>query len=296
MNPMHVSMIFVISEINLFKSSPMKKILLAFDGSHYSEGALLFAKKLNEKNPVLVTASFLPQVDFANLWSYSGGANHGNEFIPLLEESNAENIKRNISRFEAFCHQNHFRFRVHRDYFNFAIPELKKESRYADLLIISSELFYEQAGTTMPNEYLEQLLHEVECPVMIVPEKFEFPKSNILSYDGSGNSVFAIKQFAWLFPELAELPTTLVYRGKHQDGFPDDQYIRELISAHYPQTTWIKLDTNPKQYFGTWMSEKKGACLISGSFGRGDLSRILRKSFITDVIAEHRLPVFIAHR
>ena len=274
----------------------MKKILLAFDGSHYSEGALLFAKKLNEKSPVLVTASFLPQVDFANLWSYSGGGGEGKEFIPLVEDSNANDINKNIKRFEAFCRQNHFRFRIHKDYLDFAIPELKKESRYSDLLIISSELFYEQAGTTTPNEYLEQVLHEVECPVLIVPEEFEFPKSNILSYDGSGDSVFAIKQFAWLFPELAELPTTLVYAGKHENGFPDEQYIKELISAHYPQTAWVKLDTNPRKYFTTWVSERKTACLISGSFGRGDLSRIFKKSFITEVIAEHRLPVFIAHR
>ena len=275
----------------------MKKILLAFDGSHYSEGALLFAKKLNEKSPVLVTASFLPQVDFANLWSYSGGGGgQGKEFIPLVEDSNADDINKNIKRFEAFCRQNHFRFRIHKDYLDFAIPELKKESRYSDLLIISSELFYEQAGTTTPNEYLEQVLHEVECPVLIVPEEFEFPKSNILSYDGSGDSVFAIKQFAWLFPELAELPTTLVYAGKHENGFPDEQYIKELISAHYPQTAWVKLDTNTRKYFTTWISEKKTACLISGSFGRGDLSRIFKKSFITEVIAEHRLPVFIAHR
>lgn len=274
----------------------MKKILLAFDGSHYSEGALHFAKKLNEKEPVLVTASFLPQVDFANLWSYSGGGGHGNEFIPLVENSTAENVKRNINRFEAFCLMNKLRFRVHKDYDNFAIPELKKESRYADLLIISSELFYEQAGTNTPNEYLQEVLHEMECPVIIVPEEFEFPKSIILSYDGSESSVYAIKQFAWLFPELTELPTSLVYVGKETTLFPDEKYIKELISAHYPQTTWVMMEANSNKHPGKGISEKIGACVVCGSFGRGDISRIFKKSFITDVIAEHRLPVFIAHR
>jgi len=274
----------------------MKKILLAFDGSHYSEGALLFAKKLNEKSPVLVTGAFLPQVNLANLWSYSAGSGHGNEFIPLLDNSNAESIQRNINRFEAFCHTNKLRFRLHKDYLNFAIPELKKESRYADLLIISSELFYEQAGTDTPNEYLQEVLHEMECPVMIVPEEFDFPKSIILSYDGSESSVFAIKQFAWLFPELTELPTSLVYVGKETTLFPDEQYIKELISAHYPQTTWVMMEANSRKCFAKRMAEKIGACVVCGSFGRGDLSRIFRKSFITDVIAEHRLPVFIAHR
>src|SRR6476469_672036 len=99
----------------------MKKILLAFDKYHYSEGALNFAKKLNVKSPVLVTATFLPQVDFANLWSYAAGSGHGNDFIPLVEDSNAENVKRNINRFEAFCHINKLRYRLHKDYLNFAI-------------------------------------------------------------------------------------------------------------------------------------------------------------------------------
>ena len=274
----------------------MKKILLAFDGSHYSEGVMLFVKKLNEKSPVLVTGAFLPQVDYANLWSFSGGGGQGKEYLPLLEDADAENIQKNIQRFEAFCRQNQVRFRVHKDYLDFAIPELKKESRYADLLIISSELFYEQAGNIEPNEYLEEVLHEVECPVMIVPEKFEFPKSTILAYDGSESSVFAIKQFASLFPEFADLPTSLVYAGKETTLFPDEKYIKELISAHFSQTTWVMVETNPKKYFSTRISEKIGACVVSGAFGRGDLSRIFKKSFMTDLIAEHRLPVFIAHR
>jgi nucleotide-binding universal stress UspA family protein len=40
----------------------------------------------------------------------------------------------------------------------------------------------------------------------------------------------------------------------------------------------------------------KNAMLVTGAQGRGGLSRLLRTSFISDVLKEHMLPVFIAHR
>jgi hypothetical protein len=42
----------------------MKKILIAFDGIHFSKSAFEFAKKLNEVSPVLLTGVFLPQIIF----------------------------------------------------------------------------------------------------------------------------------------------------------------------------------------------------------------------------------------
>ena len=39
-------------------------------------------------------------------------------------------------------------------------------------------------------------VHDAECPVLIVPEDCPFPVNVILAYDGSDDSVFAMKQFA----------------------------------------------------------------------------------------------------
>src|SRR5689334_24848108 len=106
----------------------MKKILLAFDGSHFSEGAFEFAKKINERKRILLTGVFLPQVDYANLWSYSGGGMSGNTFIPLLEDEDAEAVAKNIERFKLACLKNDIEFRVHNDFTEFALPGLKKEA------------------------------------------------------------------------------------------------------------------------------------------------------------------------
>jgi len=275
----------------------MRKILLAFDGSHYSKGAIEFAGRLNKKNPILLTGAFLPQVDYANLWSYSGGGTADKLFIPLVEDEDAESVQQNIKRFENYCIDNGIEYRVHKGFLDFALPELKKESRFADLLIISSGTFYEQAGVETPNEYLKEALHKVECPVLVVPENPVFPESNILSYDGSESSAYAIKQFAYLFPEFTENETVLVYaREKGDEELPDELNIQELVARHFPNLALFKLEANPKRYFSSWLLEKKGAILVSGAFGRSDLSRLFRKSFITDVIRDHRLPVFIAHK
>jgi hypothetical protein len=273
----------------------MKKILLAFDGQHFSEGAFEFARRMHEKEPILLTGVFLPQVDFANLWSYADGLS-GNQFIPLLESEDTEAVQKNIERFGDLCTRNNIEFRIHKDFFDFALPELKKETRFADLIVLGSERFYENLGTWEPNEYLKDALHAAECPVIIVPEKYEFPQSNILAYDGSESSVYAIKQFAYLFPGLAANKTLLVSVGENDTEFPEESYIKELTSRHFGDLEMFKLEINPKKYFRTWISGKDNAILVSGSFSRSAFSQLFKKSFVSEIIKDHRLPVFITHR
>ena len=274
----------------------MKKILLAFDGEHFSEGAFEFGRSMNEMNHVMLTGVFLPHVNYSNLWSYGDGMS-GAVFIPLVEADDEEAVKKNIERFESLCRKNNIEYRIHKDLNDFALPELKKETRFADLLIIGSESFYENIGTSEPNEYLKDALHGVECSVIVVPEKFDFPKINILAYDGSESSVYAIKQFAYLLPELVNNKTLLVYAKQNGDiEIPNEAYVEELVARHFSDLTVTKLDIDPKKYFATWLSEKKSAILVSGSFSRSSFSLLFNKSFIAEVIKEHNLPVFITHR
>ena len=131
----------------------------------------------------------------------------------------------------------------------------------------------------------------------MVPEKFDFPESIILAYDGSKESVYAIKQFAYLFPELTGAQTLLVYANDEPDkDFPEKAQIEELAARHYPDLTFFKLDVDPGKYFGVWLSEKKSALLVSGSYGHAGPSHLFKKSFVKEVITDHQLPVFIAHR
>ena len=274
----------------------MKKILLAFDGQHFSEGAFECARLLNEKEPIFLTGIFLPQVDIANLWSYAEGVS-GSLFIPLVESRDAAVVEKNIDRFEKLCSKNNIKCKVHKDLFDFALPELKRETRFADLVILGSEQFYKNLGSGEPNEYLKDALHATECPILVVPEKFNFPKSNVLAYDGSGSSVYAIKQFAYLFPELTANRTLLVFaREDREQQLPEEKNIQELAACHFKDLTLMKLEPTSRKHFAAWLSEMKNTILISGSFGRSAFSQLFKKSFVSEVIKEHKMPVFITHR
>lgn len=277
----------------------MKKILLVFDGLNFSEGAFEFARRLNKKNKILATAVFVPQVNYANLWSFAaapGGAIAAPS-IPLVEVEEAERIGKNMERFEILCANNNIDFKIHKDYYDFALPELKRESRFADLVILGSESFFSNVGIGEPNDYLKMVLHDVECPILLVPEKFVFPESNVLTYDGSDSSVFAIKQFAYLFPEFSAQPTLLVYsKREFENDIPDVKYIEELVARHFPDLTIMKLHFDPKDFFASWVRDKKNALVVSGAFGRSSISRLFKKSFINNVIKDHKLSIFITHR
>jgi hypothetical protein len=271
----------------------MKKILLVFDGTNFSEGAFEFAKRLNQLNPILIAGVFVPQTDIANLWSYADAVTSS---IPLIEEEQSRVIESNVIKFEQLCKAVGIKCVVHKDIFNLALPELKKESTFADLIIIGSEIFYKEYGTSRPNLYLKDLLHDMHCPVLIVPEKFDFPESNILAYDGSNDALVAIKQFSALFPELNGNDTLLVYANEHTNhDIPDKELVQEYVSTHFKKSSFFKLDIDPKKYFATWIMDRQSPILVSGSYGRSGLSQMFKQSFISDVISIHKLPVFIAH-
>lgn len=273
----------------------MKKIIIAFDNTHFSKGAFEFARRLNELQRVLLTGIFLPQAEIAYLWSYAEGVSV--PFIPQVETDDADLVIENIERFKKECISNNIDFKVHQDFYDLALPELKKESRFADLLLIGSESFYKNMGTHMPNEYLRDTLHDIACPVLLVPEKYNFPESIILAYDGSDEAVFAIKQFAYLFPELTGLKTMLVYAHKDPSkDIPDKIQIEELVTRHFSDLTLFKLNADPKKHFSSWVNQSESAMLVSGSYGRSGLSLLFKNSFIQDIITDHKLPVFIAHK
>lgn len=270
----------------------MKKILLAFDGEHFSQGAFEFASSLNRKERIFLTGVFLSQVEAKNLWAYSVGVPPA--VVPVLEED-TEIEEENIERFRDLCEVNNIECSIHKDFNGFVIPELTKETKYADLLLIGSETFYRNLGVGL-NDYLANALHKSECPVLLVPESFVFPQSNILAYDGSDSSVYAIKQFAYLFPELCDNPTLLVYCEDHDETIPAKEYIQELTEAHFSNLQILRLETDPRKGFKNWIAEKKNSILISGAFGRSTFSQTFKKSFVADIVKEHQLPVFVAHK
>lgn len=269
----------------------MRKVIVAFDGTHYSNGAFGLAKRLNESEKILLVGAFLPELDFSGLGYVFGG---GGLYVPLQIEIDEDKVDENIQRFEDECVRNNIEFRVHKDHSPYAISKLQKESRFADLMILGSQKFYENLRLEVPSEYLRDILHDTECPVIVAPEKFDYPENVILAYDGTRSSVFAIKMFSYLFSDLCDCNTTLVYATlKHQPEMPDEDYMKELACRHFKDLTFLQLEQQEMPAFLEGISKPM---LVTGAFGRSGLSNLFKRSFCTSYISEYRYPVFIAHK
>jgi hypothetical protein len=272
----------------------MKKIIIPFNGASFSQGALSFAAMVHKDCPVLLTGIFLPKVDYARFFFFPS-AFAAPAYIPIHEDVEEAAIEKNVHDFEALCEKNNISCKVHKDLYDYALPQLTKETRFADLMIIGSEVFY-TVGSDGPLEYLKDALHNTECPVVIVPEKFNAPGQIILAYDGSASSVYAIKQFINLFPSLCVLPATLVYAGDEKHNIPEELLIEELLSCHFKDLAITKIAGEQKKHFHDWLASQSNPLLVSGSFSRSGISELFSKGFVIDTIRQHKTPVFIAHQ
>lgn len=273
----------------------MKKVLIVFDGEHFSRAAFDFACRLNEQQPVLLTGVFLPSVDYMDMMIYYLGGFDAPLYYPAAD-TGTENIGATIAQFRASCEKHHIEHRVHEQIAGAIVEVIRKETRYSDLLLLSSDLFYSNLSKGAQKEYLNDTLHGAECPVVLLPEQYDFPQSLILAYDGSESSVFAIKQFAYLFPWLSLLDTTVVYVSGKEKELPDAGYIQEFAVRHFPTLSFSKLEAGSRKFFESWIAGLQAPLLVAGSFGRSAFSELFRRSFIRDVVEARRLPVFVAHK
>lgn len=274
----------------------MKKLIIALDGQHFPKGAFEFAKSIDAKTKILLAGVFLSPVDYSKLLAYSGL--QGITLMPEWLTRNNDDllVSKNISLFTDACTTAGMEFRIHKDTDLMALSSLIEETRFADALLISSELFYANVSANQPNFYLEEVLKKAECPVMLVPENYTEPDHVVLAYDGNESAVFAIKQFAYVFAELAQKETTLLSLTDHEDDLPEYGLISELISRHYPDLKIQTLHLKHKKDFAEWMSRKPDSFIVMGAFSRSVFSQLFKKSFATDVIHDIKMPIFISHK
>lgn len=272
----------------------MKKIIFACDGKNFPKGAFEFIKEMNETEPVLLTGAFLHALNFEEFLPgvfalYAGPA------VEFLKEEQ-KNCKKMMTLFEESCQKSGIEYRVHEESMNWKIDDLSKETRFADMMVMSEELFCNDFNTSQPNSFMQQAIHRSECPVVCVPELYRTFKKVVFAYDGKKESMFALKQFCHLFPQLADSETKIVYaKADASDSIPDMVYLEEYAGRHFKNLAIEKLPFNSKKDFESWTRDEDDMLLVSGSYGRSGLSTSINKSFVEAVIHEHHIPVFIAH-
>lgn len=275
------------------KKQVMNKVLLVSDGLHSASNAFNFINRINAHYPVTIAGAFLPRKYVSN-WTYA--LPEGGLYQPPIDAGDAYLVNSHVRDFKEHCRENNISFRVHRELYREALPALKLESRFADLMFLCGEDFYNDLTFNTPSDYMRDILHGAECPVILVPEQANYPESVVLAYDGSRASAYAIRQFANLCPQWKQLPVYLVYvASKGTDEIPYEIYIREHTATHFPSLSTYRLTKDDHDDFAKWLSGPRNPILVTGAFGRSGFSELFHRSFAASMAAGKKIPLFIAH-
>ncbi|HEV3225102.1 MAG TPA: universal stress protein [Puia sp.] len=272
----------------------MKKILFLCDGDNFPKGAFRFIEKIREDESVVVKGLFFSHIVVEQMAPVG--------FIPIaepyvkLKEVEKILILKSQEQFSKECGRHGIKYQIHPYEGAWDLDLFVRESRFADLVVISEELFCLDALNVQPNYFMEETLRASECPVMVVPEKFREIERLAVAYDGGKEGMFALKQFVYLFPKYVDLPADFVHiKSAEDDEIPDRELLQEYTSAHFEALYTSKLHFEPKKYFSSWLENKKNVLLVTGSYSRSAFSNLIRQSFAGNVISSHICPIFISH-
>jgi hypothetical protein len=272
----------------------MKQILFVGAGNDFPQGAFQFLLSMQEQEPVNVMGLFFSPINIEGMVT----AAHLPIQAPYdrLVKKERETVEANKELFAKQCEQHYIRYRIHDNEDQWDKQVLVKESRFSDLILLSGELFYAEVKLHQPNYYLHEALHAAECPIMVIPEDYSHCEHLFIAYDGSRESLFAMKQFCYLLPQYTNLPTEIVYVKEESEGdIPDLDHLRHYSRHHFESMSFSKLNFKATRYFAGWIGERQHVMLISGSYGRSPFSYVAKRSFADKIVHEHKIPIFIAH-
>jgi hypothetical protein len=146
----------------ILKKKIMKKILFLCDGDNFPKGAFQFIKQMNLTERVFIKGIF---------------------FVKFKEEEKRL-VMGSKQQFADQCENSRIQYHILEKNQGWDKQIFTIESRFADLVVISEELFCSDLLNEQPNFFMQEALHEAECPVLVVPEKFERPDRIAIAYDG----------------------------------------------------------------------------------------------------------------
>ena len=214
-----------------------------------------------------------------------------------LIEKDKKTRKISSLKFEAACQNAGINYSVHHDK-NIALKELLHESIYADLLIIDSAETLTHYKEDLPTRFIRDLLADVQCPVLLVTNKYKPIQKIVLLYDGEPSSVYAIKMFSYMTGAFKDLPTEAVTVKKSDQTLhvPDNKLMKEFMKRHFPAADYIVLKGDAESEIVKHLElQKQNTLIVAGAYRRGTVSRWFRESMADVLMKNLKYPLFIAH-
>jgi hypothetical protein len=278
----------------------MKRILVAIEAFELNRGSLQFACYLGRLTKSKIIGVLLHTE--LEEESHLSKLIQGTAYLPWEESERSEKrktekhlIEKCVGLFKEICVHNDVSYSINHD---FPIParELIDETRFADLLVVNSAISLTEYLDEVPSDFIKHTLTKAECPVIVAPENFERVDEIVFSFDGSGSSVFAIKQFTYLFPQLLDRKVSFVQVNEHGVWDTDNQNkLKDLLLNPHNDINFEAIKEESGEELSEWLSQRKNIFLVMGAFGTNILSPFTKRSTAEFIIGTMSQPIFIAH-
>lgn len=216
------------------------------------------------------------------------------EFLSEEDRKKAEVI----SNFERGFRNANISYQIYND-FKVDAFDLIKQTIYADLLVISYQIFINQITQKPDSSLLYPILKRSRCPVLVIPEGMESTKNVILTYDGKESSVFAIRAFSTLFMESVKdkIVTILTVSPSAEEEIKNEKLLMDLVQQHFSNVgLQLLTGTSTSTEILNFADSVENPLVIMGAYGRSTISNLIIPSVARGIIEKSRIPLFIAHR
>jgi hypothetical protein len=277
----------------------MKKIIAAFDGLKYSASTRDYAIYLAKQANTHLVGVFMDDPTYTSYKIYEliGKGGVAEDKLKKLDAKDKATRYVASTNFEKACQKSGLEYTVHHDC-NVALLELKHESIYSDLLVIDSKETLTHYTEKLPTRFIRDLLSDAQCPVIIVPPKYKLLQKVILLYDGGPSSVYAIKMFSYLLPQLKHLDTEVISVRPLNSTLhmPDTKLMKEFMKRHFSKAKYTVMKGFAEDEIIKELKQtQENALVVLGAYRRSTVSRWFRESMADTLMKEVKLPLFIAH-
>lgn len=288
--------------IFFLKTKPMKKFLAVFDGLKMSETNLSYAIQLAKSSDAQLTGLFLDEFIYRsyNVYRVMTDEPKPEKIIEKLDKKDQETRDESVREFQKRCGAEGISYKVRRDT-SIALQELRQEGIFADLIIISEYETFNRFHEKPPTHFIQNLLADVHCPVLVTPGIFRPIDKIIALYDGGPSSVYAIKMFSYLLGTFgAKLPMDVLTVKENfmpNQHVPDNKLIRDFLHTHFPDAKFTVLKGEVIKVVSKYLdNHAENELIVLGAYRRSDISRWFKPS-LADSLIENNLtsPLFIAH-
>ena len=270
----------------------MKKLLVAFNATNYSNALAQFAIKIARQSNSIIHAVFLSPSFVPMAYPFPGDlpiASAG--LIPTIEtiEETKKLTEADMQLFRDDCAAHQVPCNIEQSN-NITLENLIDHSAFTDLIFCDAK---EELGGIS----IRDLLVDTHCPVLLVPQSVSIPSRVILCYDESFSSILAMKMYSYLFPEWKELPATVLsINPKGDNGLRHDDYLNEWLPQHFPVLQKQILQGNLQRELVSFIRKNDDhPIVVMGAYGRNAVSRLFHRSLSNIVIEETNALLFIMH-